>query len=318
MMTADPGQATERVAVVVNGPCGWLPPRILASWLDDERAIERLRWMGEVTGLDLIHLGTVADQAQLADPGTHQPLAAALAILAGQELLASADFPKIIIAGHGVGEIPAAVLAGVLTEEDGLRLSVRLGRAQARVAAGRPETGMVALLGGYPPDIEQRARDLGLSVSAYNGAGNIVLAGERPKLHDLVRHPPAHARAEPLPARCASYCTSMSQVAAELESALAEQSFREPRCSLLSGYQGRLTSDGPAYLRWTTCQLTGPVHWDQVLNGLDEAGVSTVLELPPAGVLTGYAVRALPGLRATPIRTAPALLHARILLAAAR
>ena len=85
----------DRAGVVIGGTGGWLPPRVLAPWLGDPETVERVRWMAGVSGLDLIQLGTVAGQQELADPAASLPLATALAIVTGERLLAAADPDRV-------------------------------------------------------------------------------------------------------------------------------------------------------------------------------------------------------------------------------
>jgi [acyl-carrier-protein] S-malonyltransferase len=44
-------------------------------------------------------------------------------------------------------------------------------------------------------------------------------------------------------------------------------------------------------------QIASPVHWDAVMTSFQQAGVTGIIELAPAGALVGLAKR---GLRGTP------------------
>lgn len=310
--TAAPLGRGDMVAVVVGASTGILPPRLLAPWLVDLAAVDRLRWMTEVTGLDLIYLGTVAGQAELADPAANRPLATALSILVGERLLTEVDPGRVVVAGHGAGEIAAAVIAGVLAADDALELAVRVGQAEAAAAAATPG-GQVALLGGYPPDVESRVADLKLSIAAYNGGGDIIVAGRRAALQELLRDPPRHARAEALPAIGAFSSDLMAGAAAEVRAGLSDLSLETPRFSLLSGRDGRAVSSGRSFLEGFAGQLSGPVRWDLTMESLVAAGVRIFIELPPAGALTGLVGRGMPDTKAValsgPDRLAEALLY---------
>jgi [acyl-carrier-protein] S-malonyltransferase len=298
------------VAVVIGDLSGWLPPRVLAPWLGDLQILDGIRRMSAVTGLDLIHLGTVAGQTELANPAAAQPLATALAIVTGQRLLAAAAPDRVILAAHGVGEIAAAVLARVLPPETGLELAVEIGRAHAETSA-TTAGGQVAVLGGYPPEIEARAAELNLSVAAYNGAGEIVLSGSPTALDQLQTTPPRHTRIEPLPAAVPFASHLMVSVAEHSRQWLSSRAISDPQFRLLSGVDGCASTNGRTYLDGTTSLLTGHVHWDLIMDTLVESGVQVIMELPPAGVLAGLASRGAAGVTAVPVRSAELLANAR-------
>src|SRR6185437_3010655 len=62
-------------------------------------------------------------------------------------------------------------------------------------------------------------------------------------------------------------------------------------------------------------QVSAPVRWDACMQGMAGLGVTALLELPPAGTLTGLARRALPGVQLLALKTPDQLDDARALLA---
>jgi [acyl-carrier-protein] S-malonyltransferase len=62
-------------------------------------------------------------------------------------------------------------------------------------------------------------------------------------------------------------------------------------------------------------QVVAPVRWDLVQQGFVELGVTGLIELAPAGVLTGLARRALPGVETLAVKTPDDLAAARELVA---
>ena len=79
------------------------------------------------------------------------------------------------LAGHSLGELAALVVAGVLSEEDGLRLLMLRGRLMADAVT--EDGGMVALLGATPDQAADIARRFGLTVANDNAPGQLVLSG---------------------------------------------------------------------------------------------------------------------------------------------
>jgi [acyl-carrier-protein] S-malonyltransferase len=61
-------------------------------------------------------------------------------------------------------------------------------------------------------------------------------------------------------------------------------------------------------------QVASPVRWDLCLRTMADLGVTAIIELPPAGTLTGLARRALPGVAQLAIKTPDQLAAARELI----
>ncbi len=133
-------------------------PGFLAPWLELAGAEARLRWWSALAGVDLLHLGTRADADEIKDTARTQPLLVAAALLAAEHLPL---YDVWVAAGHSVGELGAAALAGVLPAETAITLAGVRGREMAAACALEP-TGMSAVLGGEPEDVLAVLDRLGL------------------------------------------------------------------------------------------------------------------------------------------------------------
>ena len=65
-------------------------------------------------------------------------------------------------------------------------------------------------------------------------------------------------------------------------------------------------------------QIANPVRWDLCLETMRDLGVTGILELPPAGVLTGIAKRNLKGVETFALKTPDQLDDARAFCREAR
>jgi len=130
------------VLVLVAPGQGAQTPGFLTPWLDLPGVEDRLRALSTAIDLDLVHYGTNADADEIRDTAIAQPLLVAAGLVSAAAL---GDITPGAVAGHSVGEITAAVFAGVLDDTAALGLVRRRGLAMADAAA-ITETGMSALL----------------------------------------------------------------------------------------------------------------------------------------------------------------------------
>ena len=72
-----------------------------------------------------------------------------------------------------------------------------------------------------------------------------------------------------------------------------------------------MVHDGREVLRRMVGQIAHPVRWDLCLETMEDLGVTGILEMPPAGTLTGIAKRALKGVETFALKTPDQLDDAR-------
>ncbi|MFG1608479.1 ACP S-malonyltransferase [Actinoplanes sp. NPDC049265] len=263
-------------------------PGFLAPWLALPGAESRLRWWSVAAGVDLIHLGTEADAEEIKDTARTQPLLVAAALLAAAHLpMTGVD----LVAGHSVGELGAAALAGVLTPESAVTLAGLRGREMAAACALEP-TGMSAVLGGDADTVVAAIEEAKLYPANRNGAGQIVAAGALDALAQLA---PDGARVRPLPVAGAFHTPYMSPAEAALAAVADGVTTSDPARTLLSNLDGTAVGDGREMLGRLVRQVTAPVRWDLCMRTLRDLGVTAIIELPPAGTLAGLVKRELKG-----------------------
>jgi [acyl-carrier-protein] S-malonyltransferase len=271
-------------------------PGFLAPWLELDGARERLERFSEDAGLDLVAAGTEWDADRIRDTKVAQPLIVAASLLSWATLTAEAGRGADGVAGHSVGEIAALVAAGVLGEDEGMRLVALRGRAMADAAA-LERTGMSAVLGGDATEVLARLQSLDLTPANHNGGGQIVAAGNLPALAELADTPPAGTRVIPLQVAGAFHTRYMEPAVATLRAAASELSPADPTTTLWTNADGSIVPDGRTALELLVAQVASPVRWDLCMQSFATSGVTGVVELAPAGTLTGLVKR---GLRGTP------------------
>lgn len=275
---------------------------MLAPWLVLDGAAERIAAWSETTGLDLLRLGTTADAEEIKDTAVTQPLVVALSLLAAAELarrmVLPADAP---VAGHSVGELTAAAVAGVLTADEAVALAAVRGREMATACAAVP-TGMSAVLGGDPDEVAAALARHGLDAANRNGAGQIVAAGPLDALAALAQDKPDRSRVTALPVAGAFHTRFMASAEAALARHTAALTAKDPSRPLLSNANGEVVDDGAEVLRRLAAQVARPVRWDSCMARLHRLGVTATVELPPAGKLSGLVKRELKDTRSVALK----------------
>lgn len=291
-------QAYWVLAIVAPGQ-GAQKPGMLAPWLEVDGLAAKLAEFSEVAKLDLTRLGTTADADEIKDTAVTQPLVVASALLAASTLTVPAD---AISAGHSVGELAAAAVAGVLGDTDAVALAALRGSHMAAACALTPTT-MAAVLGGDVDTVLARLAELDLVGANVNGAGQIVAAGTVAGIEALVAEPPAGSRIIALPVAGAFHTSFMAPAQDALAAAVGALTPADPTRPLLTNADGTVVTSGLTYANLLVSQVTSPVRWDRCMATLAELGVTGVLELPPAGTLVGLVKRELKGTATFALKT---------------
>lgn len=299
------------LAIVAPGQ-GAQTPGFLAPWLQLPSFAERLTALGEVAQLDLAAHGTTSDADTIRDTAVAQPLLVASAIATAAELLgeAGADQRVGAVAGHSVGELAAAAIAGVLGEDEAITLVRERGRAMAEASALRP-TSMTAVIGGDRDEVLAAIEAAGLTPANNNGSGQIVAAGTVEQLEAFAEQAPKRTRLFPLSVAGAFHTVHMEPAVAHLREVAATVEPRDASLALLSNRDGQVVTSGADYLERLINQVANPVRWDLCMATLAEQGITGMLELTPAGTLTGIAKRNLKGIELFNLNTPDQLDEAR-------
>ncbi|MET3369448.1 UNVERIFIED_CONTAM: [acyl-carrier-protein] S-malonyltransferase [Jeotgalibacillus campisalis] len=290
------------LAIVCPGQ-GSQTPGFLAPWLELPSVEGQLAALSEIAGIDLKAHGTTSDEETIKDTAVAQPLIVAAGLVAAKSLFdVELSTLPVILAGHSVGEITASALAGVLTESEAMTFVRERANSMAAAAAVTP-TGMSAVVGGDPAEVLSAIEAAGATPANVNGAGQTVAAGTFEQLKALAENPPAKARVIPLKVAGAFHTSHMAPAVSALEALKPSLSPQNPAVPLLSNYDGKEVTAGPAAVESLIAQVSRPVRWDRCMETLVERGVTGVIELAPAGTLAGLAKRGMPGVKTVAVKT---------------
>jgi amino acid adenylation domain-containing protein len=204
------------------------------------------------------------------------------------QVLAELGVRPDYVVGHSLGEITAAVVAGVMSTAEALRLIA----ARASAMSAQDAAGMLAIFGeedavGNLPD--------GLWMAARNSLREWVVAGHAVAIEELAKR--LHARGvehSRLASRHAFHTPLMAHSAKEIERALANIELKAPSIPIASGLHGRLLADGEVMDRayWAR-QVMTPVLFHDAIEDLFRSDPSLVwVDVGPAPLL-GKFVKAL-------------------------
>jgi [acyl-carrier-protein] S-malonyltransferase len=292
------------LAIVCPGQ-GAQTPGFFTPWLELPAFRESIEAQQEASGLALIEHGTLSDADAIRDTAVAQPLivsagVASLAALFGEGGAVTSAVAGV--AGHSVGEITAAVAAGIFTAEQGIAFVKARSVAMAKAAALQP-TSMAAVLGGDQSVVEARLAELELEPANYNGGGQIVAAGAVEAIAALQAAGPAGSRVIGLQVAGAFHTRFMQPAVAELAEYASSITVADPSRYLWSNAGGKLVKGGNEFVSLLVKQVSSPVRWDLTMAAMVEAGITAIIEVCPGGTLTGLAKRSMPGVETLALKS---------------
>jgi [acyl-carrier-protein] S-malonyltransferase len=291
------------VIVIVCPGQGSQTPGFLSPWVAEPQFRDQLEAISDSVGVDLVAHGTVSDADTIKDTSVAQPLIVAAGLLTLAALLADGRRERIGgIAGHSVGEVTAAAGAGILSESDAVAFVRERGAGMAAAAALTP-TGMSAVIGADENELLGLLDKFDLSPANFNGGGQIVVAGSLENLALLAESPPARSRVIPLQVAGAFHTGYMRPAMERLASFAPTLPTQDPSLTIWSNRDGSSVASGRDFVDLMVGQVASPVRWDLCMDAFAASGVTGLVEVAPAGALTGLAKRGLKGIPSVAIKT---------------
>ncbi len=204
--------------------------------------------------------------------------------------LVSEDFNPDMVAGHSLGEFSALVANGTLSFEDGLKLVSKRAMAMQK-ACELQESTMAAVLALPDDKVEEICAAIAEVVVAanYNCPGQLVISGSVRGVEmacEKLKEAGAK-RALVLPVGGAFHSPLMEPAREELEAAIENTEFGEPKCAVYQNVDAKGYTDVSKIKSNLEAQLTAPVRWTQSVQSMIDGGATKFVECGPGKVLQG-------------------------------
>ena len=204
-------------------------------------------------------------------------------------MLAEAGIRPHAVAGHSVGEIAAAQVAGVLSLGD----AVRLVSVRARLMQDLPEGGAMAAIAASEAEVAGSLPD-GVSVAAVNGPSSVVVSGDEAAVERVMEEWKAKGRrVRRLRVSHAFHSARMEPVLAELADTAATLTHRRPEITWVGALTGEpVTAPEAGY--WPA-QARQAVRFADSVTALTGLGATMFIEIGPDGTLSAMGAGVLDG-----------------------
>lgn len=254
----------------------------------------------EALGFSLSRLCFEGPEDELVRTEIQQPaiLTTSIAILRALEEQ-GADLSSVAyVAGHSLGEYSALVASGALAITDAASLVNLRGRFMQE-AVPQGEGAMAALVGCDLEAVERaclEAREstaLAVAAANLNAPGQIVISGASAAVDAACERAKALGakRAISLPVSAPFHCELMEPAARRLADALSGISIADPKPPVMTNVEAAPNDSATRVAELLTEQVTAPVRFIEMIEGLRDLGVTGLLEVGPGRVLSGLVAR---------------------------
>ncbi|GAA0587700.1 type I polyketide synthase [Streptomyces crystallinus] len=221
----------------------------------------------------------------LDDTSLAQPALFAVEYALAAQLCAWGAVP-CALAGHSLGELVAACVAGMLSLEDAARFTALRGRLMGAL----PREGVMLAVDADPETVQDwvSGREGDVCVAAVNGPRSVVVSGRTGAVEDVARLAASHgSRTTRLRTSHAFHSPLVEPVLPELGKAAAALRPAAPTVPVVSNVTGEALTgaEGPEY--WSQ-QARRPVRFHDGMRALAAMGCTVVVEIGPQPALRAH------------------------------
>ena len=194
-----------------------------------------------------------------------------------------------VAAGLSLGEWGALCAAGALDFEETLKVLEARGRFMQEACEATP-SGMIAIVGATPDQLNQLCEKTGCTVANINSAAQQVLSGSKDSIASAaaVAKELGIKRAIPLATAGGFHSPFMAPAREKLAPVLDGITFNAPKFPVLSNVTGKPHQADPGAIKAMMLeQVTGTTNWAADVEAAKALGCTTFVEFGPGKVLSG-------------------------------
>jgi [acyl-carrier-protein] S-malonyltransferase len=210
-----------------------------------------------------------------------------------------------LVAGHSVGELPAAVAGEAMTDEDAIMLANERGLAMEEAGNEFPG-GMAAILGMSDEDVERIAADNpGAFPANYNITDSqLVISGQSEAIADAAADADKEgAKTRILGVTIPAHTVFMSGAMEKVRQTMGSIHVLDPIIPIVANRTGEAVTKASDLVDGLPEQLIHPVKWAQSVDFMHNEGIREFVEMGPGGILQGMVKRQLKKRGAEPTLT---------------
>ena len=269
-----------------------------------EGSLERFELASEILGRDLLDIcrGTSSRNDELGDLNdtrNTQPAMFLVSSLLLDDLKRQGRKPSFV-AGHSLGELVALYAAEVFDLTQALVLLKSRSELMATVNGGA----MTAILGFERAELDDLVGNTeGVVIANDNSSDQVVLSGTQ-KAVDYVSSKISCKRAVPLRVSGAFHSPFMQDAASSFAVKLDSVDFRDSVFPVLSNADPTPSTNAELLKERLKKQMVTGVRWREIMNFLQDEGITTFVEIGSGKVLSGLAKRSIKGISLNQVSSA--------------